>query len=329
MRADRLLSIVLLLQGHGRLTGRELSERLEVSERTLHRDMEALSAAGVPVFALRGSRGGWQLMDNWRMEVPGLDEAELRAFLMAQPRVMGDPRLAGAAQSALAKLMASLPEPLRERAVSIRQRLHVDTTGWRGTAEPLPMLPIVQDAVSRDRKLAIRYWSVNPERGTGPRRKLVDRVIDPLGIVAKGTTWYLVANTPRGFRTYRVSRIDHATLLDKPCQRPPGFDLAAQWKSSTEQFTEGWKRVDVTLRLEPGAAEEMKIWHLNTKIDETATSIDPDGWVTMRVQFDAQGEAHFVILGLGPRVEVLDPPALRDRIAADITSMYNRLRQSG
>jgi len=110
MRADRLLSIVLLLQGHGRLTGRELSERLEVSERTLHRDMEALSAAGVPVFALRGSRGGWQLMDNWRMEVPGLDEAELRAFLMAQPRVMGDPRLAGAAQSALAKLMASLPD---------------------------------------------------------------------------------------------------------------------------------------------------------------------------------------------------------------------------
>ncbi len=100
MRADRLLSIVLLLQGHGRLTGRELSERLEVSERTLHRDMEALSSAGVPVFALRGSRGGWQLMENWRMEVPGLDEAELRAFLMAQPRVMGDPRLAGAAQSA-------------------------------------------------------------------------------------------------------------------------------------------------------------------------------------------------------------------------------------
>ncbi len=187
--------------------------------------------------------------------------------------------------------MASLPEPLRERAVSIRQRLHVDTTGWRGTAEPLPMLPIVQDAVSRDRKLAIRYWRVNPERGTGPRRKLVDRVIDPLGIVAKGTTWYLVANTPRGFRTYRVSRIEHATLLDKPCLRPPSFDLAAHWKSSTEQFTEGWKRIDVTLRLEPGAAEEMKIWHLNTKVDEAATSNDPDGWVTMRVQFDAEGEA--------------------------------------
>ena len=328
MRSDRLLSIVLLLQGHGRLTGRDLSERLEVSERTLHRDMEALSAAGVPVFALRGSRGGWQLMDNWRMEVPGLDEAELRAFLMAQPRISGDPRLAGAAQSALAKLMASLPEPLRERAASIRQRLHVDTTGWRGTSEPLPMLPIVQDAVSRDRKLAIRYWSANSDRTTSPRRNLVDRIIDPLGLVAKGSTWYLVANTPRGFRTYRVSRIEHATLLDKPCQRPPGFDLASHWKSSTEQFTEGWKRIDVTLRLEPTAAEEMKMWRLNTTIDEAATRNDPQGWFTMRVRFDAEGEADFIILGLGARVEVLDPASVRDRIAAEITSMYSRLQSS-
>src|SRR5215831_7945230 len=128
MRADRLLSALLLLQTHGRLTGRELARRLEVSERTIHRDMEALSASGVPVFALRGAQGGWQLDEGWRTQVPGLDESELRALLMSQPRVLGDPRLAGAAERALAKLTASLPTALREKALNIRQRLHVDTT---------------------------------------------------------------------------------------------------------------------------------------------------------------------------------------------------------
>src|SRR5580765_5854818 len=135
MKADRLLSALLLLQAHGRLTGRELAKRLEVSPRTVHRDMEALSAAGVPVFALRGSCGGWQLDEDWRTRVPGLDEAELRALLMAQPRVIGDTRLAAAAERALGKLMASLPVSMRAQANAIRQRLHIDTTGWRGLTE--------------------------------------------------------------------------------------------------------------------------------------------------------------------------------------------------
>src|SRR5215471_11462534 len=163
MRADRLLSALLLLQAHGRLTGRDLAKRLEVSQRTMHRDMEALSASGVPVFAMRGSRGGWQLDEGWRTQVPGLDEAELRALLMSQPRVIGDARLAAAVESAMGKLVASLPTAMRERAASIRQRLHVDTTGWRGTGENLAMLPVVQDAVARDRKLTIRYYKADRE----------------------------------------------------------------------------------------------------------------------------------------------------------------------
>src|SRR5690242_16579566 len=157
MKSDRLLSTLLLLQAHGRLTGRDMAKRLEVSMRTMHRDMEALSASGVPVFAMRGSQGGWQLDEGWRTQVPGLDEAELRALLMAQPQVVGDERLVHAAERALTKLMSALPVSLREKAVSIRQRLHVDTTRWYGTAENLSMLPVVQDAVSRDRKLKIVY----------------------------------------------------------------------------------------------------------------------------------------------------------------------------
>lgn len=316
MRADRLLSALLLLQAHGRLTGRELAKRLEVSGRTVHRDMEALSAAGVPVFALRGSRGGWQLDEDWRTRVPGLDEAELRALLMAQPRVIGDARLARAAERALDKLMAALPAPLRERATSIRQRLYVDTTGWRGTSEDVAMLPIVQDAVARDLQLAIRYSKAGRER--------VERTVDPLGLVAKGSVWYLVARTPDGIRTYRVSRIEDARLLERPSRRPADFDLAAYWESSTEQLRKGWRRYAVTLRLEPHAAEQMKMRGMTAPVAEKGA--DPDGWISLRVQFDDEEHARFVVLGLGPRVDVIEPASLRERVAADAAAVVDRVR---
>jgi predicted DNA-binding transcriptional regulator YafY len=314
MKADRLLSALLLLQAHGRLTGRELAERLDVSRRTVHRDMEALSVAGVPVFALRGSHGGWQLDEGWRTRVPGLDEAELRALLMAQPRVVGDPRLARAAERALDKLMAALPVSLREQAASIRQRLHVDTTGWGGVPENLSMLPIVQEAVSRDRKLAIRYWPAGGER--------VERTVDPLGLVAKGGTWYLVARTPAGFRTYRVSRIEDARLLDKPAERPADFDLAAYWKASTEELRKK-ARYEATLYLEPSAAQALRTWR--TTSPAAAVESDAEGWVTLRVQFEDEEQARFIVLGLAPRVDVIAPASLRDRVAADVAAAMERL----
>jgi predicted DNA-binding transcriptional regulator YafY len=307
VKSDRLLSALLLLQAHGRLTGRAMAKRLEVSMRTVHRDMEALSAAGVPVYALRGAQGGWRLDEGWRTQVPGLDEAELRALLMSQPRIIGDSRLAAAVESAIGKLVASLPVAMRERAASIRQRLHVDTTGWRGTGENLVMLPAVQDAVARDRKLSIRYYKAD--------RELVERTVDPLGLVAKGTTWYLFARTTRGMRTFRVSRIVEAKLLDDACERPPNFDLAAAWKTSTEDFREGRSTYDVTLRVEAGAGEWIRIWQMATVIGES------DGWVTMRVKFHHEDEAAFVALGLGRRAQVLTPLKLRERVRAEVLAM--------
>jgi predicted DNA-binding transcriptional regulator YafY len=315
MRANRLLSALLLLQAHGKMPGRALAKRLEVSERTVHRDMEALSAAGVPVFALRGSQGGWQLDEHWRTRVPGLEEAELRALLMAQPRVIGDRRLAAAAERALEKLMASLPVSLRERAISIRQRLHVDTTGWRGTTENLSALPIVQDAVSRDRKLAIRYRQVDREQ--------VERIIDPLGLVAMGTTWYLVAQTPGGFRTYRVSRIQEARLLDTPSERPADFDLAAYWRSSTEEFRERRPRYHATIRVEPRAAQRVMTWCMVSPA-QPEDGADQEGWKTLRVQFDDEEHACFVVLGLGAGVDVIDPPGLCERVRATVAAMMSR-----
>lgn len=247
MRADRLLSMLLLLQAHVRMTGRELAERLEVSERTVHRDMEALSASGVPVFAIRGAQGGWQLDENWRTQVPGLDASELRALMMAQPRIIGDSRLASAAERALEKLMAALPTSLREQAASIRQRLYVDTTGWRPSTENLAMLPIVQDAVARDRKLAIVYCKPNGQRS--------ERTVDPLGLVAKGMVWYLVANTTAGMRTFRVSRIEKATLLAKASKRPRDFNLAAHWVATTRRLAEMRVSFTAVFRLESTAAK--------------------------------------------------------------------------
>lgn len=230
-RADRLLSALLLLQAHGWLSRRELAKQLEVPEQAVSRDMELLSAAGAPV---SGADDGWQLDETWRARMPGSDEAQLYALLLAQPRIAGDVWLAAAAESALEKVMEALPVSLRERAASLRKRLYIDTTGWRGATENLSMLPIVQEAVSRDRKLAIRYLRAG--------RELVERIVDPLGLVAKDSTWYLFARTPNGLRTYRVSRIEEASVLDEQSERPEDFDLAAWWKSNTEQFQEEMSR---------------------------------------------------------------------------------------
>jgi predicted DNA-binding transcriptional regulator YafY len=319
MKADRLLSLLLLLQAHGRLTGRQLAARLEVSERTVHRDMEALCAAGVPVYALRGAQGGWQLEENWRTQVPGLDESELRALLMAQPRALGDSRLAHAAERALGKLMASMPATMREQAASIRQRLFVDSAGWRGTSENLSMLPVVQDAVSRDRRLAITYFRRGGE--------CVERTVDPLGLVAKGSSWYLVARTVEGFRTYRVSRIEQATLLELPSERPADFDLAAYWTDSAARFEEALPRYRARLRIEPQTARWLKMWRASWSEDPEPPR--PDGWLTLRMAFDTEDEACFVVLGLGRRVDVLEPEALRTRVATEAAAVIARIQEGG
>jgi predicted DNA-binding transcriptional regulator YafY len=302
------------LQAHGKQTGRELAARLEVSERTVHRDMEALSAAGVPVFALRGVRGGWQLDDEWRTHVPGLDDAELRALLMAQPRVLGDARLAAAAERALDKLVAALPNTLRQRAAAMRQRLFIDTTGWYGRAENLSALPLVQDALSRDRKLLISYRKRSTER--------TERSVDPLGLVAKGASWYLVAHTSKGYRTFRVSRIEEAKVLEAGCERPPDFDLAAYWKASTTAFIAARRRLSVTVRMEPHAADSLKQWCPDIVVVGPSSPADP--WVTLRMAFDDEDQAAFMILGFGPRIEVVSPVSLRHRVDNDLVAAFNR-----
>jgi predicted DNA-binding transcriptional regulator YafY len=311
VKADRLLSALMLLQAKGRVTSRELSERLEVSQRTVHRDMEALSAARVPITALRGAQGGWQLERGWRTQVPGLDEAELRALLMTQPRALSDPGMRAASERAFGKLMAALPRDMREQAAAMSERLHVDPTGWHATTEDLSMLPIVQDAVARNCKLTFDYTRADGESAP--------RTVDPLGIVSKGTSWYLVARAPNGMRTYRVSRIRAATPLATTFERPANFKLASYWETSTAELAKR-KDFDAVLEAHPQAARSLRGWCITSPHEAEPAR---EGWVMLHVRFEDEEQARFLILGFGPRVCVLEPAGLRERILAEANAILS------
>jgi predicted DNA-binding transcriptional regulator YafY len=313
VKADRLLSALLLLQAKGRLTSRELCERLEVSQRTVHRDMEALSAANVPITALRGAQGGWQLEPGWRTQVPGLDEAELRALLMTQPRALSDPGLIAASERAFGKLMAALPTSMRQQAAAMSERLHVDAAGWYTSSEDLSMLPIVQDAVARDCKLTFDYTRADGQRAP--------RTVDPLGIVAKGSSWYLVARAPNGLRTYRVSRMQAVTPLATKFRRPRNFKLSAFWKKSTTQLQQQRKPYDAIVELDPQAAQSLRSWCTTSPAEDREKCPGRRGWLALHVRFENEEQARFVILGFGPKAQVLEPAALCQRILADAREM--------
>jgi predicted DNA-binding transcriptional regulator YafY len=315
MKSDRMLSVLLLLQGKGRQTERELAEQLEVSQRTIHRDLEALSASRVPVIALRGSQGGWELQQGWRTQVPGLDQSELRALLMAHPRVLGRSRLAEAAETALNKLMAAMPATLQAQALHMRKRLHVDPTGWSESGEDLSMLPILQEAVERDRKLAFEYT-----RADGNKSR---RTVEPLGLVAKGMSWYLVACGASGMRTYRVSRISSVTILAVGFERPANFDLAQYWKRSTAELEGKRRGYRVVLALNADAVRRWPRWFGSAPEPMAGMPQQGDRMMT-EVEFDAEQQARFVVLGFGSDIEVLKPEDLRLWILSEAKAIATR-----
>jgi predicted DNA-binding transcriptional regulator YafY len=314
VKSDRLLSELMLLQGYGRLSTREMAERLEISERTAHRDMEALCVAGVPLIAYRGAQGGWELEKGWRTQVPGLDDAELQGLLMAQPGALGGSKLTAAAQRALDKLMAALPAQARMQAESIRARLHFDHTGWRMGEEDLSMLPVVQDALARDRKLAFGYTRADGD--TSPR------TVDPLGIVCKQTAWYLIARAPAGMRTYRVSRMRNAVVLALGFKRPARFNLSAHWKRSTAAFKDQQRSMMATLALAPEAVRILTGWHRMTPAAKhPALRSLPEGWALFEVEFESARYARYAVLGLGSAAKTLGPDEFAVEIASEIARM--------
>lgn len=309
MRADRLLSIVLLLQAHRQLTSRALAERLEVSERTIHRDMEALSFAGIPVVAERGSSGGWTLLGEYRTNLTGLNEAEIQSLFVTQPpKLLADLRLEKASEGALLKLLAALPAMYRQGAEHARRRIHIDTAGWARHDEAVPLLPVLQEAIWSERKLRIRYQR-------GPGCDAVERELDPLGLVAKGGAWYLVAGVSGELRSYRISRVSSAEVIDQPATIPAGFDLAAFWEQSAVAFKSALPNYLAKFRVAPEVFPRLRFAGRFARVGE-AVETDEDGWLRVSVGFDVEEMACEYALGFGPNLEVLEPPSLREKVIA-------------
>lgn len=319
MRADRLLSILLFLQLKGRATTAELARRLEVSRRTVHRDMDALTAAGVPVYAERGVRGGWRLLGEYRTDLTGLSESEARALLLRQPDgLLSDLGLERVAEGAFLKLTASLPTPFRQGAAALRERIIVE---GRGQAEAVPDLPLILEAMEAGFKLKFLY-----RRNDGEQRS---RVAAPLGLVAKGNTWYLIGDVEGQRRTYRVSRMNETTVTAEPFEMPPDFALREYWLQSRAAFKAELPRFEVTALVHEASLERLGLVGRWAMLEEQVSH--SPGWVRVRIRFEVQEDAHAWALSMGSRAEVLGPPELREAVGetlAEMLGVYGQLRVS-
>ena len=322
MRASRLLSILLLLHTRGRVSAQELADELEVSLRTVYRDIEALGAAGIPVYATRGRAGGFALLDGYRTKLTGLtaDEAET-LFLAGLPGAAADLGLGNVLAATQLKLLAALPPELRTRAEHIRDRFHLDAPGWERAADSPPTLSVVADAVWQQRRLAVRYQRVTREH--------VDRLLDPYGLVLKAGVWYLVAAVPdddRGPRTYRLSRIEAATALDVSFERPAGFHLQEHWRDYQRDYEQRLFKSSATIRLSEGGRQLLfRIGSIAARAGHAAMGpTDSDGWATTTVPIESVRHATHSLMQLGAEVEVLEPRELRDAISRAARAMTER-----
>ncbi|HKW73135.1 MAG TPA: WYL domain-containing protein [Candidatus Dormibacteraeota bacterium] len=313
MRADRLLSILLLLQAHGRLSTAELAARLEVSRRTVFRDLDALSAAGVPVASERGPEGGAYLLDGYRTDLTGLTEPELEALLA----------FGGQGPASDLGLGAQLDQASRKLAVAagkrsagrLQERVLIDSATWfRGTRVP-SHLTRVQDALWSNRRLLLRY-----------RRdvdRVVERIVEPYGLVCKAGTWYMLAGVRGETRTYRVSRIEGAELTDETFERPKGFDLRAVWAAQVGNFrSTAPQRVSVKVRVDAEVSAQFS--HI---IGDQIVERPGEGVVVL--DFPACEAAVSPLAAFGGRVEVLEPKELRDRLAKIAVELSNLYAVSG
>lgn len=319
MRASRLVSILLLLQVRGRMSAVELADRLEVSARTIYRDLDALSEAGVPVSTQPGPGGGCWLLDGYRTRLTGLTAEEASALFMAGlPGPAGELGLGTALAAAQLKLLAALPDELRTRAGWARDRFHLDAPRWfdhAGGADE-GHLVTAAGAMWDDRLLEVRY-----QREGLP---VATHVVEPLGLVLKAGVWYLVVRAPGRAEphVYRLSRVLSATRLEQPFDRPAGFDLAEFWSRWSRAFEASRPRAQVVLRLAPEALPAARAAAADVMLEDA----EADGWVRATLVFERLDWAACSILSLGAGAEVLEPAELRERVAAAAQAMVDRYR---
>lgn len=332
------MTLLFVLQRRRAATAAELAAELEVSERTIYRDVAALTEAGVPIWTEPGPTGGIRLVEGWRTRLDGLTAPEAAAILgVAAPQVLADLGLGSALAGAQAKLLATLPESLREHAAMVAQRVHVDAPGWFHTPREVTALSTVADALWSQQTLAIRY-----RRGSGERAVEVARWIEPLGLVLKAGVWYVVAAVPAPqadpgswpvapdaggsaepegagptVRTYRLDRIVAAVPADRTFVRPEGFDLAGHWAQGARRFEGSVLRATARLRLSPLGLRRLP--HV-TDAEAARRAIEgaepqDDGWSLITLDNEGDEVIAGQLLALGPEVQVLEPDALRERLA--------------
>lgn len=308
MRAERLLRIVVLLQARGKVTAQELADELEVSVRTVQRDMEALSGAGIPVYATRGGDGGWALLDRYRTSLSGLTARDVLSIVVGRPpRLLGDLGLEDPGEGPVLKLMESISPSAKQQAEHARQRIHVDIGGWDSATQPSeaihPALPLLQQAVWDDRVVEIRY-----------RASRSRFAVEPLGLVSKAGAWYLVATSKGVFRTYNVSRIHEIVVTDQRCERPDDFDLPSHWETAQKEFVRSFETYIVKLRMRGDALVRVQWTYAKTK---ELTEPDADGWVDATLDLREEENAVRTILALGADLVVVRPARLRRLVLAE------------
>jgi predicted DNA-binding transcriptional regulator YafY len=308
MRASRLLSLLMLLQTRGRVSAQALAEALEVSVRTIHRDVDELSASGVPIWADRGRLGGFQLQPGWRTRVDGLTAPEAQAmFLGGLPGPAAELGLGEAMASAQLKLLAALPDGWRDDARRVSARFHLDPIDWYRGPSATDHLPAIAQAVWGERRIAMRYESWKGE---------VSRRVDPMGLVLKAGIWYLAAQVGMGVRTYRLSNILDLEVTDEVFERPPEFDLAAWWQASTKRFEKALAVDTAQLRVSTSGMKALRDLGAAVAQAAEASASEPDetGWRRVTIPIESVGHAAAQVLRLGVQAEVLKPAALRREV---------------
>jgi predicted DNA-binding transcriptional regulator YafY len=310
MKASRLISVLLLLQTRGGMTAQDLADELEVSVRTVYRDVESLQLAGVPVYSDRGSQGGYRLVDGYRTRLTGLtgDEADA-LFLAGIPGPAAELGLGSVVAAAELKVLAALPPEMSARVASLRGRFHLDAPNWFHGQETVPFLAAVASAVWEDQRLQIRYMRWKGE---------TTRTINPLGLILKSGMWYLVAGAAGQVRIYRVSRILSLVELGGNFVRDPAFDLASFWAEGAEDFEKTIFLDEAVLRLSPKGIAELGLRVSEPAARAALASVeeaDEDGWSQVRLPIVSIEDARFELLQLGADAIVEEPVALRDAIA--------------
>lgn len=302
--------MLLLLQSRGRITARELAERLEVSTRTVYRDLDALSAAGVPVYAERGANGGCVLRPGYRTDLTGLKASEAASLLAGTTgQVLDAVGLGGELRQALIKLEAAVGTPTRADVERVRTRLHIDPTAWFVPEERTPHLAALRDAVLNDRTVRLTYRRIDGSEAT--------RAVDPLGLVVKGGVWYLTAASAGAMRVFRVSRIRKVVVGRRQFTRPRRFDLAAFWRRWATDFVAAIPQYWVTMRVKRQALGLLpRIFGERGRAAIEAATPQGRNAVTVRIAFDSPEAACGSVLSAGTAVEVLEPASLRPALQA-------------